>query len=164
MFESDRYRTSRKICPNSEDFKAVQGIFRAQHLKEDEFKKHIDYLCKSALEIGEEFPFYLPDFKIDLSATPIISFLCQNFPGTSPSPEQELRHLNQVIASEYFRIRDIYRCYANFSIQSEEQEVPRKEIKLVMNRLGLWQFMRDIGCDRKGKICLYFRTTALSEI
>lgn len=142
MFEDNQFVKPRKVCLNHENHVLVEKAFRSKHLTTDQFKLTIKKLIMDSNEIPDVSPFHLPAYQIELNTIPLYKFISNvlSSKGIQSFPEQELKSTNQVIVDQYFKLHEIYLSYANFGAYNKNKTV-------VMNRLGLWQFLRDLGFD-----------------
>lgn len=141
MFKDDQYLGSKKVYLNYEKVGLVQNMLNTKHFDKDRFNLLIKDLIKKSREISDLTPFHLPDYQIELHTTPIYNFIANilSTNGLQTSPEQEFKSVNQVIVDQYFTLHEIFLTYSCFKTSNIDGR------SVVMNRLGLWQFLRDLG-------------------
>lgn len=137
MFKDDQFLNAKKLYLNQDKIVLIQRIFNTKHFDINRFNFTLQKLIKDSKEIPDVSPFHLPDHLIELNITPIYNFITNilSSKGLQSSPEQEHKSLNQVIVDQYFNLCDIYSTYASFGASNKNY---------VMNRLGFWQFLRDL--------------------
>lgn len=139
MFANDKFCGSQKVLLNQRTMQTIRELLlTGVNFDEGKFARKVKMLLQESFDVPT---LHTLDYNIDLQMNPLLSFVMEKFPDINV--DKELDSLRRAIGKSYFDIKRIYEKYANF------EDLPRKDF--VMNRLGMWQFFRDLGFGGSSK-------------
>lgn len=143
MFVEDEYFNCRKVSIDPSIYEKIRKIFNCKVYSTETFYKRVHELYKHSNTIGPYSPFLTLQLDVDLRTPFMVLFLSKH----NIDIDKGLKAIKDEISRNYLEIKLVYEKYATFadlSIQFKN--------KNLMNRLTMWQFMRDMGLDSPCKL------------